>query len=377
MRRLLPPLSAVAFVAMLIILGLAAPCSAGKSAVAGFVASSLEGSTGPAAPYEAPAPLSAEARSALLDGYAAEIRRMLAAGKLPIIDVEHHWGGKIKLERLLALMDQWDVALTWLGANERNGSASSTMEARKFPTRIVATTIHGDGPRWHGRDMTLMDELEADARTGAFFAMGEFEARHYVSSTNSRDVHLPMDSAMFARVLAIAEATGLPLLVHHEAEDRLLPELERALVAHPRAKVVWCHVGRNRDRATWTVLPRPDGVRAMLRAHHNLYFDLNQAKPGSRHRGTNEVDSVLFDTDPRKGGHQPDARLKEEWRELFEEYSDRFVIGSDINTGRFENYGQVMGMMRSKVLARLSRPAAENIAFRNAWRLMSGSPWRD
>lgn len=333
-------------------------------------------------PGSAPAILPASApstgRAALLKGYAAEIRRIQAAGELPIIDVEHHWGGKLELSALLDRMDRNGVALTWLGQNEKHGSAHALADARQYPTRIVPTTIHGDGPRWHGRDMSLLDELAADVRTGHYFALGEFEARHYVSSTNSRDVHLPVDSPSFEAVFTIAGDTGLPMLLHHEAEDALLPELERMLSRHPRAKVIWCHVGRNRDRSTWTKISTPDGVRDFLRKYPNLYFDLNQARPGSRHRGTNQVDAVLYDSDPGKGGdNQPDAKLNAQWQELLEEFPERFVIGTDVNTGRFDSYTRVIETFRRLVLARLSKPAAEAIAFKNAWRLMSGEEWKE
>lgn len=317
-------------------------------------------------------------RSALLGGYAAEIRRVLASGELPIIDVEHHWGGKLALEDLIAKMDRNGVALTWLGQNEKNGSQLALAAAQKQPTRIVPATIHGDGPRWHGRDPQLLEELAADARTGRYFALGEFEARHYVSSTNSRDVHLPVDSEHFAAVFRLAEQTGLPLLLHHEAEDALLPELERMLAKHPKARVIWCHVGRNRDRNTWTRLSTPDGVRDFLKRYPNLYFDLNQARPGGRHRGTNQVDSVLYDIDPGKGGdNQPDARLNNAWRALLEEFPERFLIGTDVNTGRFDEYSRVVQTFRQLILTRIDRPAAEAIAYKNAWKLMSGREWRN
>jgi hypothetical protein len=316
-------------------------------------------------------------RAAQLAGYAAEIRRIQASGQLPIIDVEHHWGGKLALSQLMEKMDANGVALTWLGQNEKNGSAHALADARQFPTRIVPATIHGDGPRWHGRDPKLLEELAADAKTGRYFALGEFEARHYVSSTNNRDVHLPVDSPSFEAVFRLAEETGLPMLLHHEAEDALLPELERMLAAHPGARVIWCHVGRNRNRSTWTRLSTPDGVREFLKKYPNLYFDLNQAKPGSRHRGTGQVDSVLFDSDPSKGGdNQPDARLNAKWQTLLEEFPERFVIGTDVNTGRFDNYTRVIETFRRLVLARLDKATAEAIAYKNAWRLMSGEQWR-
>ena len=326
---------------------------------------------------QADIPLHQAERAAQLAAYAAEIRRSLAAGVLPIIDVEHHWGGKLPLERLIAKMDDNGVALTWLGQNEKNGSSRALDEAAKFPSRIVPATIHGDGPRWHGRDPLLLDELARDAKSGQYYALGEFEARHYVSSTNNRDVHLPVDSPSFEAVFSLAEETGLPMLLHHEAEDALLPELERMLARHPKAHVIWCHMGRNRNRSTWTKLPTPDGVRNFLRRYPNLFFDLNQAKPGSRHRGTNQVDAVLYDTDPGKGGdNQPDTKLNAQWLELLEEFPERFVIGTDVNTGRFDEYSRVVETFRLLVLRRLNRAAAERIAFRNAWRLMSGEEWR-
>ena len=321
--------------------------------------------------------LAAQDKSAALEGYAAELNRILSRGEVPLIDVEHHWGGKLPLSSLLKKMDACGVALTWLGQNERNGSARALVEAVQYRTRIVPATLHGDGPRWHGGDLTLVQELEADARSGRYFALGEFEARHYVSSTNNRDVHMPMDSEMFDGVFRIAEQTGLPLLLHHEAEDALLPELERMLVRHPAVNVIWCHVGRNRNRSTWTVLPTPAGVRSFLQRYPHLYFDLNQAPPGGTHKGTRQLDSVLYDNiDPNKGGgNQPNAQLNSAWRDLFEEYPDRFLFGSDVNTGRFDNYERVVGNFRWHILRNLSPGAGAKIAYQNAWRLMSGQEW--
>lgn len=120
-------------------------------------------------------------------------------------------------------------------------------------------------------------------------------------------------------------------------------------------------------------------MRALIARHPNLYFDLNQAKPGSRHSGTNEIDPVLYDVgEKKKGGmSEPDAKLLPEWRELFEDHPDRFLFGSDINTGRWDNYGQVVGNFRKIILAALPRETAERIAWKNAWKMMSGAEWKD
>ena len=316
------------------------------------------------------------ARSQDLAQFEATLRSFLARGVLPIIDVEHHWGGKKPVEELLAKMDKNGVALTWVGQNERVGSANALAMHAQYPGRLVPTIIHGDGPRWHGQDWTLIEELRRDALSGRYFAMGEFEARHYVSSTNNRDVHLPLDSPYFESVFALAQESGLPFLVHHEAEDALLPEMERMLAKYPGATVVWCHVGRNRKPGTWTTFPTPDGVRAFIARYPNLHFDLNQAKPGGTYEPTGQVDAVLYEKSGSVLGRE-DWTLSPAWKRLLEEHPDRFLIGTDVNTGRWDGYDRVVDTFRSLILSALSRPAAEKIAWKNAWRLMGGGEWWD
>jgi len=315
------------------------------------------------------APDALERRQTLITSYRETIRRLQSRSRLPIIDVEHHWGGKIPLKDLIEKMDRNDVALTWLGANERNGSQSSVESCRQFPDRLVPTTIHGDGPRWHGKDLSVVQELDADVRSGRYFAMGEFEARHYVSSTNNRDIHMPIDSDSFHGVFKAAEATGVAFLLHHEAEDALLPELEKMLSLYPKANVVWCHVGRNRDPKTWTRFPSPEGVRTFIQKYPNLYFDVLQSGSRSVFPPTGAYESILY-----YGGKQ--AALMPEWVQLFDTFPDRFLIGSDINTGRWGNYDQVMYRFRTSILRVLAPETAEKIAFKNAWRLMSGEDWK-
>lgn len=306
-----------------------------------------------------------------VQAYAARIREMIAAGTLPIIDVEHHWGGKLPLSELIEKMDRNGVALTWLGPNERNGSGQSLEAHRDFPDRLVPTVMHGDGPRWHHADPAFLAELEGDIKSGAYWAAGEFEARHYPSGSNNRDVHMPLGSAGFAAVLGAAQSAGIPLLIHHEAEDGLLPEMDQALATTPGAKVIWCHVGRRRIPSSWRLLSTPEGVREWLVRHPNLSFDLNQSRPGSNAPMLPYVDSVLFD--PRNTPY----RLDPAWRALLIEFPDRFVIGSDTNTARWPQYDEVIQRFRTLILADLPRDVAERIAFRNAWRLMVGQDWAD
>jgi predicted TIM-barrel fold metal-dependent hydrolase len=321
------------------------------------------------------------------------IRGMLEKNTLPIIDVEYHHGGKIDIERLISRMDENNVALTWLGPNERLGSEDSLRLNQKYPDRFVPTTVHGDGPLWHGSDKRFLENLRIDVRSGKYFAMGEFEARHYPSNTNDRDVHMPVDSEAMQVVFALSSETGIPFLIHHEAEDVLFPELERMLAKYPKAKVVWCHVGRNRNSGTWKRFRKPDGVREMILKYPNLYFDLVQSKPGAIYQRTGHLDAIMYDFSgmaqkKERGGKNSSFgmmsdtsltvfSLDNEWKKLFEEFPDRFVIGSDINTGRFDTYDRVIDTFRSVVLKDLRKDVAEKIAFKNAWKLMTGADWKD
>lgn len=264
--------------------------SASRLASLGLLAP-LIGKAQSATPF--PAEVLAE-RQQLLDGYRQTISRMLEKTPLPIIDVEHHWGERLPIENLVENMDGSQVALTWLGPNERNGSASSLTRCREFPTRLVPTIIHGDGPRWHGNDMELVQGIEADAHSGHYFAMGEFESRHYVSGSNDRNVHMPADSPSFHGVFRSAQDTGLPFLLHHDAEDEVLPELEKMLTQYPKAQVVWCHVGRNRNPQTWTRFPTPEGVAAFIQRYPQLHFDILQSSAGSIFPPTGVAEAVLY-----------------------------------------------------------------------------------
>ena len=88
--------------------------------------------------------------------------------------------------KIIDNMNRNGVALTWLGPNEIQGSEESIRLNKLYPDKFVPTTVPGDGPLWHGSAPNFLDNLNREVRSGNYFAMSEFEGRHYPSDTNNR-----------------------------------------------------------------------------------------------------------------------------------------------------------------------------------------------
>lgn len=305
--------------------------------------------------------------------FEARIREGLQKGFLPIIDVEFHYGSQmIEIEKLIKKMDENGVALTWLSPCGDWGRSEVSLALNElYPDRIVPTTVSGDGKLWHSADKSFLDRLAAVVRSGRYFAVGELEARHYYAGpSTSPDAHTRVDSEAMKVVFELSKESGIPFLLHHEAEDKLLPELELMLGKYPEAKVIWCHVGRNRNPNTWKKFRRAEAVREFLQKYPNLYFNFCCSPPGTRFSGY--VEGIMY----KWTFHG--YTLDREWKEVIEEFPDRFVLGSDVAPLRFEGwYDRVFDDYRKIILKGVRKDVAERIAYKNAWNLMTGEDWVD
>jgi predicted TIM-barrel fold metal-dependent hydrolase len=174
------------------------------------------------------------------------------------------------------------------------------------------------------------DRAEEIARQGAF-GFGELTAEHRPSASTPSYQSVPPDNPLFLLLADIAAQHNLPITLHMEAvaktlpipeswhvknppDPPLLPEniaaFERLLAHNPRAKIVWAHAGWDNTGSR-----TPELSRRLLQAHPNLYFEL---KIDPMNPGLNS---------PLAGGAS--GNVKPEWLKLFQDFSDRFVIGSD------------------------------------------------
>ncbi|MBI4609397.1 MAG: amidohydrolase family protein [Candidatus Rokubacteria bacterium] len=223
--------------------------------------------------------------------------------------------------------------------------AAPVMVQRKYPDLVYAFVAAPHDPAKQGPSFTsetaaLIDEkLRSEGARG----IGELPLRHRPTG----NAHTA-DGPVVMRIYELAARHNVPVTVHVEHEYSR--ELERAVVGNPKTVFIWAHVGSG-----------PAGIaRDLMRKYANLYADLSTRNPIFR-MGIPVDQNSLTDAS---------GRLKEEWRTVFEELPDRFLLGLDINnTERLQQLDELVAYYRA-VLGELTPATAEKIAHRNARRLI-------
>ena len=127
--------------------------------------------------------------------------------------------------------------------------------------------------------------------------------------------------------------------------------LERLLAHNPRAKLIWAHAGSDN-----VGFRSPDMMRKLLRAHPNLYMEIKY--------------------DPGFPGKDPpivDGKLKPEWLKLYQDFPDRFIIGSDQHFDPPATVPLARAQQNALLLNQLPPDLRKKIATENAARIYSSS----
>jgi hypothetical protein len=174
------------------------------------------------------------------------------------------------------------------------------------------------------RDPTVAPFLEERLAKHRYVAIGEFHVY-------GADADLPV----MRRAVELARQHRLVLHAHGDADA-----IERLFRQDPGARILWAHSGFT-DAAS---------VRAMLAKHGSLWCDL------------------AFRSDPGSGG-----KVAPEWRALFTDYPDRFMVGTDTYTPERWLYVGEHAKWARAWLADLPAPLAERIAWKNGEALFASA----
>ncbi|MGH1440675.1 MAG: amidohydrolase family protein [Cellvibrionaceae bacterium] len=171
-------------------------------------------------------------------------------------------------------------------------------------------------------DESVIGMLSNLLKQNTYLGIGEFHAF-------GKDMELPV----LKSVIALAKQYGIFLHAHSDAEA-----VEGIFTENPKAIVLWAHAG----------FTNTEEIRSMLKKHPNLWADL------------------AYREDYAYG-----SKVNEEWRQLFTEFPDRFMLGTDTYTPERWYYVNYHHKWSREWLSDLPKPLAENIAYRNAERLLA------
>ena len=171
-------------------------------------------------------------------------------------------------------------------------------------------------------DDTVPAMLESLLDRNHYAGIGEFHAF-------GKDIDLPV----LQKVISLAREHNLFLHAHSDSDA-----VKRIFRSDPDAIVLWAHSG----------FDSPDQIRPMLQRYPNLWADLAFR---SEHTFNGEVDA--------------------EWQKLFEDFPNRFMLGTDTYTPERWYYVVEHANWSREWLATLPEKLAERIAFLNAEVLLS------
>ena len=250
-----------------------------------------------------------------------------AAAELPIFDAHVHYShdawDNLPPKDAIAILRQAGIKRALVSSSGDEGTQRLVGEA---PELVVPSLrpyrSRGEVSTWV-RDDTVAAFLEERLARSRYAAVGEF---HLYGA----DADLPVPR----RMVALAKQHRLILHAHSDADA-----IERMFRQDPDARILWAHSG----------FDRPEAVRDLLRKHRNLWCDL------------------AFRSDQGGAGKVP-----AEWRAVFTEFPDRFMVGTDTFTPeRWHYIGEHANWSRAW-LADLPPALAERIAWRNGETLFAG-----
>jgi predicted TIM-barrel fold metal-dependent hydrolase len=263
----------------------------------------------------------------LLGGPASGLAAGLAA-ELPIFDAHIHYShdawDMLPVQDALAILRKAGVTGALVSSSGDDGTQRLYAAA---PDLIVPELRpyrrRGEISSWI-RDESVIPYLQERLAKYRYVAIGEFHVY-------GGDADLPV----MRRVVELAKQHDLLLHLHGDADA-----VERVFRQDPGARILWAHSG----------FEPPPKLRDLMRKHRSLWADL------------------AFRSDQASGD-----KVTPEWRELFLEFPDRFMVGTDTFTPERWHYIPEHATFSRGWLADLPREVAERIAHKNAEVVLGGA----
>jgi predicted TIM-barrel fold metal-dependent hydrolase len=241
------------------------------------------------------------------------------------IDAHIHYSADawqtVPVEQAVALLRQAGLSKAFVSSSSDDGTLKLLEAAPDLVVPVLRPyRSRGELGTWM-HDDTVIDLLRERLDTYRYAGIGEFHAF-------GDDMDLPV----LRQVVELARHHGLFLHAHSDTDA-----VRRIFVQDPDAVVLWAHAG----------FEGPEEIAGMLDSYPNLWADL------------------AF-----RSEHAIDGKLEPAWRELFERFPDRFLLGTDTFTPERWFYVSDHAEWNRAWLAELKPEVREAIARGNAERLL-------
>jgi len=251
---------------------------------------------------------------------------LAAAAELPIFDAHLHYSHDawevLSPAEAVAILRKAGVKRALVSSSGDEGQQRMKALAPDLViTELRPYRSRGEIGTW-ARDESVPRYLEERLAKHPYSGLGEF---HLYGA----DADLPVPR----RLVELARLHGLYLHAHSDADA-----VERLFRQWPQARILWAHAG----------FERPEKVAEMLRRYPSLWCDL------------------AFRTD-----HAADGKVDPDWRRVFLEFPERFMVGTDSFTPERWHYVEAHARWSREWLADLPAEVAEAIAWKNGERLFA------
>ena len=297
----------------------------------------------------------------------------------PIIDAHGHIGGSFDTDlmdrvtkangvRAMTLMARYYPGVP-TGQDQPGDDDMALALAAKHPGRFIALVGMQrpllTGPeKWHELGYAVNDLLETTEKnlaSGKFHGIGEVIVRHFAYSKGRHaELNQPIYSAFMRELSRLAGKFDVPIVVHMEGAPDLVANFRRLIADNPKVVYVWAHnCGRSRAAV----------IRDMLTRHPNLMCDMagmvNFAPRGHGY-GTGWPRAEAYTALIEENG-----RFFPEMQAVYEDFSERFMIGTDIAhapvmnerayRARIQRFRRLLGTLKLETAKRLAETNAVRI----------------
>lgn len=284
------------------------------------------------------------------------------AGELPIIDVHSHITPSVSPQSIAKRLNKNNIKWFSMGVKGASFGGEKIREkySRKLQGRYIALGGQSDLNaiyRKYGIEAAesaerddfkiIVTQLDDDFENGKIKGIGEIFANNRKSSKNpDQRRKMRIDCPSIKTLYSLSSKHNGFLTLHMHWDTDSVEQLKNLIRTNPQGHIILAHAG---------VDATPSDLRNFFKAYPNVNCDLS-----ARHKpklASKFMEREIFNA---KGIHP-------EWKELMEEFPDRFMVGTDVDDNA--KYNKAIKIIRKGLLAHLSNSTAQKVAYQNAERI--------